>query len=161
MTTDLRMYEKCLKQTLPAGAILLQQGKRSGRLYVLAEGQVEVLREDTVVAVIDEPGAMFGEMSALLDVDHTATVKAVTPVTVYLFADAAKLLSSDPEIALSVAKKLAERLNLVTTYLVDLKRQYAGQGNHLNMVSDVLASLVFHQGEEFTPGSDRENEDAP
>lgn len=153
---NLDQYDDSLKQTLPAGTVLLKQGTRSGKLYILLEGRVEVRREDTLVAVADEPGALFGEMSALLDVDHTANVVAVTPVTVYEFTDAARFLQSDPQVALTVARKLAQRLNTVTTYLVDLKRQYAGHSNHLGMVSEVLASLVYQQAEEFTPGSDRD-----
>ena len=149
-------FDDSLKQTLPAGTVLLKQGTRSGKLYVLIEGRVEVKREETLVAVVDEPGALFGEMSALLDVDHTANVVAATPVTVYQFSDAARFLQSDPQVALTVARKLAQRLNTVTTYLVDIKRQYAGQSNHLGMVSEVLASLVYQQAEEFTPGSDRD-----
>ena len=153
---NLDQYDDSLKQILPAGTVLLKQGTRSGKLYILLEGRVEVRREDTLVAVADEPGALFGEMSALLDIDHTANVVAVTPVTVYQFTDAARFLQSDPQVALTVARKLAQRLNTVTTYLVDLKRQYAGHSNHLGMVSEVLASLVYQQAEEFTPGSDRD-----
>jgi CRP/FNR family transcriptional regulator, cyclic AMP receptor protein len=149
-------FDDRLRQELPAGTVLLKQGTRSGKLYILLDGTVEVKREETLVATINEPGAMFGEMSALLDVDHTANVIASTPVTVYEFADAAGFLQSDPQVALTVARKLAQRLNTVTTYLVDLKRQYAGQSNHLGMVSEVLASLVYQQAEEFTPGSDRD-----
>ena len=153
---NLEQYDDSLKHRLPAGTVLLKQGTRSGKLYILLEGTVEVKREETLVATIDEPGAMFGEMSALLDVDHTANVIAATPVTVYLFTDAEGFLQSDPQVALAVARKLAQRLNTVTTYLVDLKRQYAGHSNHLGMVSEVLASLVYQQKEEFTPGSDRD-----
>ena len=68
--------------------------------------------------------------------------------------------SSDPEIALLVARMLAQRLNAATTYLVDLKRQYAGNGNHLDMVSEVLASLLYNQEAEFSPGSDRQPDPA-
>jgi CRP/FNR family cyclic AMP-dependent transcriptional regulator len=153
---NLDSFDPSLKQSLPAGTVLLHQGTRSGKLYILVEGMVEVRREDTLVAAIDEPGAMFGEMSALLDVAHTANVIAATPVTVYQFTDAARFLQSDPQISLTVARKLAQRLNTVTTYLVDLKRQYASHSNHLGMVSEVLASLVYQQAEEFTPGSDRD-----
>ncbi|MCA3574199.1 MAG: cyclic nucleotide-binding domain-containing protein [Aestuariivirga sp.] len=152
----LDQYDNSLKLNLPEGTVLLKQGTRSGKLYILIEGRVEVKREDTLVAAIDEPGAIFGEMSALLDVDHTANVIAATPVTVYRFDDAKSYLQSDPQVALTVARKLAQRLNTVTTYLVDLKRQYAGHSNHLGMVSEVLASLVYQQTEEFTPGSDRD-----
>jgi CRP-like cAMP-binding protein len=152
----LDQYDNSLKLTLPEGTVLLKQGTRSGKLYILIEGRVEVKREETLVAAIDEPGAIFGEMSALLDVDHTANVIAATPITVYQFDDAKSYLQSDPQVALTVARKLAQRLNTVTTYLVDLKRQYAGHSNHLGMVSEVLASLVYQQTEEFTPGSDRD-----
>lgn len=153
---NLDQYDDSLKQTFPEGTVLLKQGTRSGKLYVLIDGTVEVKRDDTLVAAINEPGALFGEMSALLDVDHTANVIAATPVTVYHFSDAKRFLQSDPEVSLTVARKLAQRLNTVTTYLVDLKRQYANHSNHLGMVSEVLASLVYQQTEEFNPGSDRD-----
>ena len=155
MNPALECYDQDKKTVLPAGTVLLPEGMTSGRLYVLAEGTVEVLRGDTQVALVSEPGAFFGEMSILLDVPHTATVKALTPVTVYAFDDAAGFLRSHPEIAFTVARLLAQRLNAATTYLVDLKRQYEGQGNHLGMVSEVLASLLHEQQAEFTPGSDR------
>jgi CRP/FNR family transcriptional regulator, cyclic AMP receptor protein len=44
----------------------------------------------------------------------------------------------------------------VTTYLVDLKRQFEDHQNHLGMVDDILETLVHEQRTEFTPGSDRE-----
>jgi CRP/FNR family transcriptional regulator, cyclic AMP receptor protein len=36
-----------------------------------------VLREDTQVTVLDEPGSMVGEMSVLLGVPHTATARTL------------------------------------------------------------------------------------
>ena len=42
------------------GGVLIDEGRRSGRLFVLAEGEVEVLRGGTSVAVISEAGAVFG-----------------------------------------------------------------------------------------------------
>lgn len=82
---NLDQYDDSLKETLPAGTVLLKQGTRSGKLYILLEGTLEVKRDETLVAAISEPGALFGEMSALLDIDHTANVIAATPVTVYRF----------------------------------------------------------------------------
>ena len=64
------ILEKCAgvsrKQFAP-GTVLLSEGETSGRLYVLAEGSVEVLRGDTQVALIGEAGSVFGEMSVLLN----------------------------------------------------------------------------------------------
>ncbi|HXP05554.1 MAG TPA: hypothetical protein VN808_15655, partial [Stellaceae bacterium] len=55
------------------------------------------------------------------------------------------------EIAFFLGKLLAERLNAATTYLVDLKRQLEGQGNHFGMVGEILETLIHHQHEEFMP----------
>ena len=160
MQSVLEICDPAKKREVPAGTVLLSEGHTSGHIYVLAEGRIEVVRGQTQVAVVSEPGAVFGEMSVLLDTPHTATVRALSQATVYAYADAAAFLKSDPEVAFAIARLLAQRLNLATTYLVDLKRQYAGSGNHLGMVSDVLASLVHQQEAEFTPGSDRQPDPA-
>lgn len=161
MQSVLERYDDSRKKSFAAGTVLLTEGVTSGRLYILVEGSIEVVRGPTQVAVISEPGSFFGEMSALLGVPHTATVRALSESTVYDFDDAERFLRSHPEIALIVARVLAQRLNAATTYLVDLKRQYAGAGDHLGMVSDVLASLLNTQDNDFTPGSDRLPDPAP
>jgi CRP/FNR family transcriptional regulator, cyclic AMP receptor protein len=143
------------RRRLEPGAVLLVEGESSGRLFVLEAGTIEVMRGDTTVAVVSEPGAVFGEMSGLLGKPHSATVRAATAATVYLFDDSTTFLKSHPEIAYCVARLLAQRLNAATTYLVDIKRQYQGQDNHFGMVDEVLESLIHHQAE-VTPGSDRE-----
>jgi CRP-like cAMP-binding protein len=144
------------REDFAAGAILLGEGKTSGRLYVLATGSVEVLRGETQVAVVREPGSVFGEMSVLLNLPHTATVRALTPVGAFVFDDADTFLKSHPEIAFFLGRLLAQRLNAATTYLVDLKRQFEGHGNHLGMVGEVLETLIHQQHEEFTLGPERE-----
>ncbi len=93
-------------------------------------------------------------MSVLLNRPHTATVRALSPEHVLLFDDAESFLRSNPEIAFMLGRLLAQRLNAATTYLVDLKRQFEDQSNHLGMVGDVLESLMHQQDEEFTPGSE-------
>jgi CRP/FNR family transcriptional regulator, cyclic AMP receptor protein len=140
------------RQDFAPGTILLSEGETSGRLYVLAEGTVEVLRGDTQVAIIKGAGSIFGEMSVLLDRPHTATVRAASLVGAFVFEDAESFLKSHPEIAFFLGRLLAERLNAATTYLVDLKRQFEGQGNHLGMVGEVLETLIHQQHEEFTSG---------
>jgi CRP/FNR family transcriptional regulator, cyclic AMP receptor protein len=146
------------RQEFPAGTVLLSEGDTSGRLYVLASGSVEVLRGDTQVTIISDPGAVFGEMSVLLNRPHTATVRALSPVGVFMFEDAQSFLKSNPEIAFLLAKLLAERLNGATAYLVDLKRQFEGHGNHLGMVGEILESLIHQQHQEFTLGPERETD---
>ena len=54
---DILEYCQGLKQvSFKPGAVMLPEGERLGRLYVLVEGQVEVIRERTQVTHVDEPG---------------------------------------------------------------------------------------------------------
>ena len=130
----------------------------SGHLYLLKDGMVEVLRGDTQVATVGEPGALFGEMSVLLNRPHTATVRTMTPCTLYVFDDAASFLRSNPEIAYHVAKLIAGRLNAATSYLADIKQQFEDRTDHLGMVGEVLDTLMYNQEEEFKPGPERETD---
>lgn len=141
---------------LPAGTTLLTEGKTSGRLYILASGTVEVLRGETQVAVVGDPGAVFGEMSVLLNRPHTATVRALSAVRVYAFEDAASFLRSSPEIAFLLCRLLADRLNAATTYLADLTQQFSGHGNHFGMIGEVLETLIHQQHDDFVTGPERE-----
>ena len=120
------------------GTLVVHEGSRTGHLYVLIEGRLEVIKGDTVVANITEPGAVLGEMSVLLDLPHTATVRAAADSAIYEIDDAASFLRKEPEVSLLIARMLAQRLNVANTYLADLMHQYAGHGNHLSMVGEQI-----------------------
>jgi CRP-like cAMP-binding protein len=147
-----------LRRSFSAGTEVLHEGGRTGHLYVLIEGRLEVVKGDTVVASIAEPGAVLGEMSILLDKPHTATVRAADDSTIYEIEDAASFLRQQPAVTILIAKMLAQRLNVANTYLADLKQQYAGHGNHLSMVGDVLQSMINLPPTEVSPGSDRKSD---
>jgi CRP-like cAMP-binding protein len=138
------------------GDVLLKEGQKTGRLYVLAKGEIEVFRGGARVTVLSEPGSIVGEMSILLGVPHTATVRARGDVRAHAITDANAFLASHPGLALLIARLLAKRLNAATTYLADLKRQFAASGDHWSMVGEVLESLIHQQDEDFQPGSDRD-----
>jgi CRP-like cAMP-binding protein len=147
-----------IQRAVPAGAVLLYQGTKTGRLFVLIEGRLEVIRGDAVVAVLAEPGAVTGEMSLLLDRPHTATVRAASDSTIYEFNDATLFLNEQPAAALLIARLLAQRLNVATTYLADLMKQYAGHGTHLEMVGEILQSMISLPPQQVSPGSDRQSD---
>jgi CRP/FNR family cyclic AMP-dependent transcriptional regulator len=140
---DILDYCKGLKTvTYPSGKVMLPEGERLGKLLVLIEGQVEVIRERTQVTHIDEPGSIFGEMAVLLDMPHSATVRALSDVKVYEVPDALTFLDGHPEFSLHIATMLARRLYYTTSYLVDLQQQAAGKRQDLDLVDQILASLV-------------------
>ena len=140
---DILDYCKDLKkQRFKPGQVILPEGERFGKLYVLAEGQVEIIRERTQVTHVDEPGSIFGEMAVLLDMPHSATVKALSEVEAYEIPDALTFLDGHPEFSLHIATMLARRLYYTTSYLVDLQQQAAGKRQDLDLVDEILASLV-------------------
>jgi CRP/FNR family transcriptional regulator, cyclic AMP receptor protein len=104
-----------VQRDVPAGALIIGEGGTTGHLYVLVDGQLEVAKGGTIVAVISEPGAVLGEMSVLLDQPHSASVRAVSDSTVYEFNDATSFLRDQPAVALLIARMLAQRLNVATT----------------------------------------------
>ena len=54
-----------------------------------------------------------------------------------------------------MARTLAIRLDNLSGYLTDVKRQFADQSDHLGMLDDVLNTLVHHQAPEPRSGSQR------
>jgi CRP/FNR family cyclic AMP-dependent transcriptional regulator len=147
-----------IRRNVSPGDLVVHEGGRTGHLYVLIEGRLEVVKGDTVVASITEPGAVFGEMSVLLDKPHTATVRAASDSAIYEIDDADSFLRAQPAVAILIARMLAQRLNVANTYLADIKRQYAGHGNHLEMVGDILQSMINLAPTQVSPGSDRQSD---
>jgi CRP-like cAMP-binding protein len=155
MTSILDNCDGAPRRHYNVGDALITEGEATGRLYVLVSGEVEVLRGETRVAVVGGPGAVLGEMSILLVRPHTATVRALSPVTAVVIEDAEAFLKSNPEIALFIGRMLAQRLSAATTYLADLTQQYAHHSNHLGMVGEVLGALIHQHEDDFRPGPDR------
>ena len=158
MTDIFKLCENLEIISFPAGATLLEEGKKTNLIYILINGRLEIIKNITPVAIINEPGAVVGEMSVLLDIPHTALVKAVSEVKAYRIDNGTDYFKSNAELSWHIAKILAQRLNAATTYLADLSKQYANSGNHLEMVSEVLESLMSQQEKIYTPGSLRDPE---
>ena len=69
-----------------------------------------------------EPGAVFGELSLLLDQPHTADVFTLETSQFHV-ADAAALVARNPIVVFYIAKMLAHRLDATNRALIELKSQ--------------------------------------
>lgn len=58
----------------PPGASLIHKGHVSRTLYILLSGQLEVRDEGALVAVIDKPGALIGEVALFTDGERISDV---------------------------------------------------------------------------------------
>jgi CRP/FNR family transcriptional regulator, cyclic AMP receptor protein len=143
------------QRTIPADTLVIEQGAPGGAVLVLVDGRVSIERDGARLAVLDEPGALLGEMSTVLDRPASASVRALTDVTVLEASDGSAFLTEHPEVLLEVARTLASRLDNLTGHLVDVKRQYGGSDSHLGMLDDVLSTLMHHKSRQVSPGSAR------
>ena len=81
---------------------------------------VAVVKKGIEIARVNEPGALFGEISALLDCPHTADVRALTTSQFHVAHPAAL---QDPAALFYVAAILARRLDRTNQALVELTNQ--------------------------------------
>jgi sigma-B regulation protein RsbU (phosphoserine phosphatase) len=116
---------------LPEQAILIREGSRDDRLFIVLEGQVEIIKalgtaDERIVAQRDE-GALLGEMSLFSrDGRHTASVRALTPVEMLEMTrdDLDALLHRHPKFAYELVGLLSRRLEeSEDTTILDLREK--------------------------------------
>jgi CRP-like cAMP-binding protein len=144
MVRFLQLVADCPRRGVAPGDPVLEQGQVAAPMMVLIEGEVEILRDNVRVATASEPGSVFGEMSALLGTACTATVRALKTSTFAVVENPEEFLRVSPVATLHVARMLAQRLDTLNRYLVDVKAQYEGH-DHLGMVDEVLETLMHRQ----------------
>src|SRR6516225_8781197 len=140
---DRATFQKSL-ETLPlvtyqAGETVIADGSRTGRLLILSKGTVAIVKEGTEIAKVAEPGAVFGELSVLLDQPHAADVRALETSEFHV-AQASTLLRQNPIAVLYVATMLAHRLNGANRALIQLRQQLLN-GEPPNVVAKTVSKM--------------------
>jgi CRP/FNR family cyclic AMP-dependent transcriptional regulator len=144
------------ERRLAVGERVYEEGTAEhSSVTVLVEGRLEVTIDGNRMPDVTLPGSFVGEVGALLAIPRTATVVAAIPSTVRVVADPRPYLEAHPEVALEVARQLAERLHRLTSYLGDVRAQYADAGGHLEMVDSILGRLASRPPITIDGGSDR------
>ena len=119
----------------------MHEDRKDGAIYILKHGVVEVQKRQTHVSRIASPGAVFGEVSVLLDRPHTATVLASEPCEFYVADHGEQLLRDHPELNMEITRMLAHRLQRVTEDLVEFHERIDA-GLETEEVSGLFRSLV-------------------
>jgi signal-transduction protein with cAMP-binding, CBS, and nucleotidyltransferase domain len=105
------------------GEAVLSPATATGRLLFLREGVVDVALEHVFIARVTEPGAVFGDVSFLLDQPHSAAVVAAEASRFHVVEDPEAFLETEPRIAIYVARILARRLNAVNHLLAEARHR--------------------------------------
>ena len=144
------------ERQLAAGAYVYEEGTADhSTVTVLVEGRLTVDIDGTRMPDVTVPGSFVGEVGALLGIARTATVVAVEPSTVRVVGDPETFFAEHPQLSLELARQLAGRLHRLTSYLGDVRAQYADAGGHLEMVDAILGRLASRPPVEIDGGSDR------
>lgn len=113
--TDLELrhlIEYGYRQLFPTGQVICRENDPGDSFYIILSGTVEVLsqRVDKYIATLHE-GEFFGEMSLLLGMPRSATVRTVEDTILFVVErhDLQKLLVEQPALADQIAQKLSER----------------------------------------------------
>ncbi len=120
------------RMTFNAGDSLFKQGDAGDALYVIMEGDADVL--------VDTPGGQItvatmgtndfvGDIAVLCDVPRTATVTATSKlITMRITKDLFfQLVCQFPQIAIEIMRELAHRLDVTTRQLQDAVSKSSGK----------------------------------
>ncbi|MCL4078890.1 cyclic nucleotide-binding domain-containing protein [Coriobacteriia bacterium Es71-Z0120] len=114
---------------LADGEAVFNEGDPGDRMFVVLRGAVRIKKRgmhvETVVGEMG-PGEMFGESAVLEERPRSATAVAVgdTELASYDREEFLSALRSDPELALSAMRAMAERLRVTTERLQHLVTQH-------------------------------------
>jgi len=149
MTSLLALTATRPTRTLADDEVLLVQGEGGGDLFILLSGKLIVVRDGVSIATISQPGTLVGEMSVLLGIRNSATVRAERETKVRVIRDANTLLESEPGLARRVAALVAGRLDATSALLVELAKHNKGKSEQgiLSRILSTLYSPVAGEGE--------------
>ena len=149
LISDLTAFKKSLNSlpvsTFEPGESVLTAGSTTGQLFILKQGVVEVVRDGLQIATVSEPGAVFGEMSIILDKPHTADVRAVERSEFHV-AKASSLLTENVAALVYVCAILARRLDMANEVLVETKRESGKRPGAITKALDKLEKLLSPAG---------------
>ena len=114
--SDLNMIaEKVQMEYFPADHIIFKEGDSGEKMYVIKRGQVQVIRENTILAVLKENN-FFGEMALVSDEPRNATIKTVTDLEVLTLNqyDFKRLLETNRNMASVVSYEVVKRSNSIS-----------------------------------------------
>ncbi|MBF0212245.1 MAG: cyclic nucleotide-binding domain-containing protein [Magnetococcales bacterium] len=110
------------------GEVILHEGSVGDCLYVILEGRVEVVVDDggpepLRLAVLEKDG-FFGEMSLFSDLPRVASVRALGRVRVMSVDKRGLLrwLGDDPTLSMRILLKMVERIRLLVSEVVRLRK---------------------------------------
>ncbi|MFH0733306.1 MAG: cyclic nucleotide-binding domain-containing protein [bacterium] len=97
------------------GEIICNEGDNNYDFYIVMDGTVGIYKGNVLIKEFSKKGTIIGEMSVILKLPRTATIRAVTDISLLVLnADLDQLMQKNPDIIKKIIKNLAERLRDIT-----------------------------------------------
>jgi CRP-like cAMP-binding protein len=120
---------------------LFSEGDRSFEMYILLSGRVEILKNSKRIAIVEEEGSYLGELSTLLEIPRTATVRTLSHCK-FVVVNADKVMdffASSPPLGFKLARILADRLAKMNIGYVKLEEKADRLANRLKEAEDKVS----------------------
>ncbi|MGK7928076.1 MAG: cyclic nucleotide-binding domain-containing protein [Spirulina sp.] len=165
-----RLIEYGYRKILEADEVLFREGDYGDAFYVILSGTVEIFTEKMgkTLATLNT-GSFFGELSLLLGIPRTASVKALEKTTVFFINNQGfrRLLDEQPALQEEIVQQLSERRE----ELKDRQRQLREMGlvddeeddrNPVSWVRKRLTNLFGNPlDEQYEPTTERSRDSLP
>ena len=139
-----------LTRTHQPGEVIIEDGDFNFDLFILTSGQVEIIKNDQVLAVVDEPGTLIGEMSTLLQAPRGATVRTTKLSRIIRIPEESveKFFQMAPHVGWKLAKMLADRLQRANKEVSRWKMRYERLSLGNSRASGPTASVETEDGDD-------------
>ena len=107
-----------------AGDVILNEGEESTDAYIILEGQVDVIKNNKVIATLQE-NSLFGEIGLVDQRPRTATCVAKTRCTLGTVTREhfTTLLKNRPKAVIPILKLVAERMRSLLSFVEGVTEQ--------------------------------------
>ncbi len=120
-----RIAENAGVQEFEQGDLIIREGEKDHRLFVMVRGRVKVVkrlgqRDEKDLGVFG-PGAYFGEMALIDNLERSASVIAMEPAQVLCLEqlDLQRLMADCPQMALELLEVLSRRLRAAEKIIIN------------------------------------------
>lgn len=121
------------RKTFKAGENITTLGEEAQTMYVLINGELDVVVNDIPIITLAAPGTIIGEISVLLGVPRTATVTAKSDSTFYVVENLLSLFTDNLELALEITRAEFSRLMTTAGLLLNLKDQFLAAAEQVEL----------------------------